>query len=147
MIIRQVVHGDLAKLAEFGAEFYRVGALPGRFDPDYFARFWSESISLGRGVIVVGEVGGSVAGTIGGLLYEDPNNGDLVAQEMFWWLDPAFRGSGGVRLLDVFEDWADKVGAVRVVMTAVHGLREKALGRLYAGRGYREVETNYVRAI
>lgn len=147
MIIREAITSDLEALSEMGAEFYRSGGLPGQFVPSCFATFWSERFFHRDGTILVGEVGNTAVGTIGGLVYPDPNNGDLIAQEMFWWVNRGFRGKDALRLLEAFETWARLKGAKRLVMTAVHGLRDRALGRLYAGRGYRELETNFVRGI
>lgn len=147
MDIRMVGPDDVPALIEMGKAFYETGKLPGEFDADTFVAFWEASIQEGRGVIIMGEREGVPVGTLGALLFADPCNGALVAQELFWWVNDDARGNGSLRLVQAFEAWAKGVGASRVVMTAIYGLREEAIGRIYESRGYHELETNYAKDI
>lgn len=80
-----------------------------------------------------------IRGTIGALTYCHPFSGELVATEMFWWVDPERRG-GGLKLMLAAEDWARKRGAVKMQMGAPAG---RDMADFYARIGYAEVERAY----
>lgn len=148
MNIRMVQAGDLDALLEMGASFYSIGKLPGRFEGSAFSSFWEGAVASGQGAILIGEDDeGQVVGTLGALLYADPNNGDIIAQELFWWVNEGHRGNGSLNLLKAYETWARGSGAKRIVVSAVHGLKEETLDKVYQRKGYRPIETNYVQDV
>lgn len=147
MDIRMATADDIPALVEMGEGFFGTGKLPGRFDADTFVSFWSSTIASGRGALIMGDQDEEPVGTLGCLLFQDPCCGDLVAQELFWWVNEEARGNGSIMLLHAFEAWAKEQGAARVILSAICGLRDEALGRVYERRGYRELETNYVKEV
>lgn len=136
----------LAELARLGAEFYAEGRLPGVFRPEVFVRTWTGLLSSGSGHLLALECNGRLVGALGALLYPDPNDAELVATEMFWFVSKEHRG-GGLKLLAMFEDWAKRQGAKRLAMVHLTGLMPEVLERLYKVRGYRHVESHYIREI
>ncbi len=137
---------ELNQLAALGAKFYAESGLPGRFVPDVFEASWRQFYSIGMGQIFKLEVDGQIVGAIGGMVYPDPNDADLVASEMFWFVDPAARG-GGIRLFSAFEDWAKQRGAKRIAMIHLQSLAPEALERLYLRKGYRKIESHYFKTL
>ena len=138
---------DLPRLAGLGAEFYAEGRLPGRFEPKVFQATWEKMLSTGAGVIFTLAVAGRTVGFIGGVAYRDANDGDLVASEFFWFVTKEHRGLGGVRLLDAFESWAKESGCRRVNMVHLQNLNPDGLRAFYERRGFRHVESHYLKEI
>lgn len=74
-------------------------------------------------------------------LFFDPNA--VFAQEYFWWAE-----KDGQALFTAFEDWAESAGASGVLMAAEQYADQKKnlkLDRLYARKGYKPVERNFIR--
>lgn len=145
-IIIEVGAERLGEVAEMGHGFYQEGALPGSVKPDVFIRTWTALLASGAAVLFGLEIGGRLVGVLGGLEYPDPNDGDRVATEMFWFVTPSARG-GGLRLLDTFEAWAKQRGVRRILMMHLHALKSAAFERLYQRRGYRPIEIHYCKEL
>lgn len=87
---------------------------------------------------------GEVVGMIGAHVTVHAIAGELVGNEVAWWVEPEHRGgSTALRLLAAAESWARDQGAVRFQMIAPAGA--SALRDLYRRRGYVEVETVFQR--
>lgn len=136
----------LVELAALGARFHTEGNLPGCFNPLVFVRTWRTFLSAGVAEVFIIETDGVITGMLGAMIYPDPNDGALVATEMFWYVAPEARGAG-LRLLRDFEAWATDRGAARLIMVHLHDLMPEALAKLYQRRGYRPVETHYIKEI
>lgn len=145
--LAQATIEDLPKLCAMGAEFYAEGNLPGRFNPEVFQRTWTTLLSGKLGTIFLLKVQGQPVGAIGGVVYPDPNDGDLVASEFFWFVTKEQRGIGAVRLLDAFERWARGMGARRMIMIHLQRLNPDGLRSFYERRGFQHVESHYLKEI
>ena len=134
---------ELFPLAEI---FWKEGQLPGKFDPVVWANTWKKFIGSEIGVIFGIEKDHRLVGALGVLSYDDPNDGVLMATEMFWFIHPNHRGCG-VALLDHFEEWALERGCKRVIMVHLEKVMPKVMDRFYRLRGYRPIETHYLKEI
>lgn len=144
--IDKLMVSDLPQVAALGALFYAEGKLPGRFNETYWQRSWTELLQNGAGVIFGLCADDDIIGALGGVLFPDPNTGEPVATEFFWYVRPEARGAG-LKLLPEFERWASEAGAVRVHMVHLLRLTPEKLGRLYQRRGYMPTETLYVKTL
>ena len=89
---------------------------------------------------IVLETGGRVVGMIGLAVLPHFMSGELVASELFWWVEPeARRGTGGVRLLRRAESWARSTQAVRMQMIAPTA----HVAKFYQALGYVPMEVAY----
>jgi len=142
--VRQVQ--DLEELLAGGASFFAEGQMPGGFDSEAFIKSWAHLIDTEIGCVfgLYGE-DGVIHGALGGILAPDIFNGHTVAIEAFWYVLPEHRGSGAIRLVKAYEDWARSRGARRVSMVHLLNLQPGRLGDLYVRLGYRAVETNYIK--
>lgn len=91
-------------------------------------------------IFVVGD--DPIIGMLGVMVFVQPFSGEIVASELFWWLDPAHRGHGGW-LLRRAEKWARTHGARRMSMMAPADKERVAM--IYRAFGYSEVEHVYQR--
>lgn len=143
-MIRRATRDDRPALLRMGRSFAAIGtAIP--FDDDSYMATVMHLIAGEDAILLVLERDGQVVGMIGGLCYPCwYNHGHITAQELFWWVDEGYRGSGGsVRLLEAFEEWAISQGASEIVMGARSHMSAERLGRFYARRGYVELERLY----
>lgn len=97
--------------------------------------------------VAVAEQDGAPVGLIAGVCAPHPLNPDLtVATELFWFVDPAHRGtSAGSRLLSTFDAWASQSGAHLVNMTLEVG--SPVSDRVLTKRGYVLAERQYLREV
>jgi GNAT superfamily N-acetyltransferase len=137
---------DLPAIEPLGARFYAEARLPGRFVPAVWAATWQRLLAGGNGALFLLERTGEVCGALGAIIFPDPNDGDLVASEMFWFVAPEARGAG-LRLLGAFEAWAAERGAQRLGMVHLATAGADRLAKLYERRGYRCVQTDYLKEI
>jgi GNAT superfamily N-acetyltransferase len=134
-------------MCALGALFFAEAGLPGRLDASVAEQSWRSLLGGGFGAIwAIEDSGGSYIGGLGALIYPDMNDGRLVATEAFWYVRPECRG-GGLRLLQVFEDWAKARGVSRLMMVHLQNLMPESLSRLYVRRGYRPLETHYMKEL
>jgi GNAT superfamily N-acetyltransferase len=112
-----------------------------KYKPDVFRRTWESLIDSGFGVLLVQD---DFHGMLGAMAYPDPNSGETIATEMFWWVDPQHRGKGQ-ELLSAYEQWASAVGATKAIMVHLSDSMPERLKMLYKRKGYSEMETHYVK--
>ena len=137
---------DLAGIAAMGPDFWREGGLHGSFSPDVFVRTWSRLMDLGLGHAIVMKSGRDTVGALGFMIAPDPNDGELIAQEAFWFVRSDARGAG-IRLLVKYEELARAMGVKRASMAHINGLMDDKLDRLFKRRGYHPTETHYWRTL
>lgn len=145
-MLRQLSTADLPALLHLAPLFWAEGKLPGRFVPEVFMRTWESLFSIGVGRIIGYFEFDQIRGALAYVLMPDPNDGVPTATEMFWFVDPLCRGAG-LRLLSAFEEEAKAAGAERLVMVHLTSINAPELRHLYERRGYREVETHYLKEI
>lgn len=128
--------------AQLGPQFYAEGKMPGKFVPEIFAAKWTELIEKGFGFIIGLFDGPKLDGVFGAVVVGDVNDGELVSNEMFWFVSKESRG-GGLRLLKTYEEEARKRGAKRCSMGHLLALQPEKTDSLYRRLGYTPVETSY----
>ena len=148
MIIRPLKIHELPLALEGGESFFQEGKLPGKFNGPYFLSCWTDYLKSGTGEFIglLSDDERSLRGALGAIFYRDPFTSDLVAVEQFWYVMPDDRGDG-IRLFDVFIASARERGCRRVMMIHLKGLYPDALRRLYERRGFKEIETSFVRQL
>ena len=127
-----------------GVQFLTTSEYASHCPPDAGAitAMFQTVIPLG-GVFVAEDDAGRIVGMIGLLLAPHLYSAQLVANELFWFVDPAARGTAGVRLLAHAEQWARDQGAARLHMVAPNG----RVGQLYRRRGFVFLEAQFGKAL
>lgn len=117
-----------------------------KLDTNHFKAFWNEVLNQQRGVIFLARKVTDVVGIIGGVLYESPINGEHNLEEIGWYVDPKHRGDDvGEILLNAFEDWGQRMGVNRIMMSMIEG--QSNLQEFYQSNGYEPVEITYEKVI
>lgn len=96
-------------------------------------------IAAESGAIFVAVLDATIIGMLGLSTYTHPLSGELLATELFWWVEPEYRGSAGIKLLRAGERWARLMGAIRLQMIAP----TPEIETLYDRLRYTRVEVNY----
>ncbi len=125
-MIRRAGEGDIPRCVAMMRSFFAQTGRRGEFQPDSAERMMR--LLMENGILLVSD-----KGVIGGLLHPLWPTGEIVAQEFFWWGDAA--------LLGTFEERARELGASAIHMTALEG----RVARHYARRGYRQLETVWLK--
>jgi GNAT superfamily N-acetyltransferase len=144
--IRAAKVEDLPRLVRLAEQFYASSRFLQGFKLERFCATWSQLIESGVGGICLAEDGGDLVGALGGVAYPDPNSGDLVATEFFWFVDPHRRGCG-LRLYREFEAWARRLGCSQIRMVHLVDSMPDQLERLYTRLGYEKAEVHFVKGL
>lgn len=143
-MIRTASKADIPRMVEMGRRF--LAESPYREllteNPDAMRQLGERIMDNPGGCILVSESNGQVTGMLGLIVYEHLISGETVGGEVFWWVDPEARGDG-IRLLRAAEITAKERGAKHMQMISPND----RLGNLYMRRGYKFMETTYVRAL
>lgn len=127
-----------------GTRFVAETVYAGRLavNPVALTRTFGLLIDSDVGALFVSERDGHVVGMIGLLVFEHPFTGERAAHELFWWMEPEFRGTG-LRLLKVAEQWARDAGARHLHMVAP----TREVEHVYERLGYGYLEAAYQKAM
>lgn len=145
-MIKMLTVDQIPAASEFGPAFFAEGGFPGRFIPEVFCSKWKALVDGGIGFIVGLFSGDKMTGVFGAVVVEDLNDGELVANECFWFVSPESRGRG-FELLLAYEEEARRRGAKRCSMIHLLSLQPEKLAEIYKKRGYRAIETSYLKEL
>lgn len=146
-MIRTATAADIPALVEMGGRFFAASGFADStsYDPDSMAHTFAQLIESEQGVLLVADG----VGMAGALVYPHYfNRHDLVAQELFWWVDEDARKSGaGSRLLLAIEAWAAERGAKSLIMLSLSALDAEKVNRMYENAGYRPAEQSFIKRL
>jgi len=140
-VIRAAVLEDVPRLVELGRALLQT-AYGGVFSdaPDILAGLMTGLVTGDQSTVLVLDGDAGVMGAIGLIAQPHFASGDLMAAEIFWYVDPLKRGAG-VRLLREAERWARAHGALALQMVAPNA----RVATLYERLGYALMERSYLR--
>lgn len=113
-------------------------------DVEYATNRYLELVRNGIMIIFALMQDDTVIGGLSALKFPDMNNGKMTAVECFWFVINGQRGKG-LMLIDAFEEWAIKQGCKKAALIHLEDSFPDVLKRLYKRKGYRFVESHYVK--
>lgn len=121
------------------------------FCPDTFKRF-AEGLTRNHcenSVIFIAQKDNKSIGFIGATLAPIPFCKDvLVANELFWYVDPEHRKTNaGLKLLDKVIGWAKYSGANSIYFVAIEDDMTPVVEKIYGKRGFVKTEHGYMRRL
>lgn len=147
-MIRKIISGELPLCLDIARLFFIEGKLPGNFNAEIFLKNWDYFYQEERGQIYGIFKESELCGGIGGIVFPDPNTGDIIATEMFWYVKPEYRkGIAPLKLLQYYEAWAIEKGAKRIMMVCLTLLQNNRLTKLYDRYGYKKIETHFIKEV
>lgn len=99
-----------------------------------------------NGFILVADKDGSVVGALAGFFIASPLMGGVVFSEAAWYVTPEHRGCGK-ELFDEMERIVKESDAVAIVVAADANEYQKVVERMYAGRGYSDIEHHWLKKL
>lgn len=143
--IRAATEADVPVLVTMTLAFLRGSEYAAHVaeNPDQKHKLMCYLLGHPDGTVLVGEAGGIVVGMIGLMVVPHLFSGELTCGEVFWYVDPAHRGSTGIRLLRAAERWARDRGATVLQMIAPNA----RVGMLYQRLGYLPLEVSYTKRL
>ena len=143
--IRRVTERDILDLSILSKQFAKEAKQNGynlSFKQDRFVDSFMAVVKNPDYYYLVAEVEGEATGFFLGAIYRPMFSEDIIAAEMFWWIDKEHRGRKvAVSMLKSFEDWAKEAGATQVNVSDLQGV--KNLDKLYERLGYTKSEVTY----
>lgn len=135
------------QLAVLGEKFYPLTNLRGKFHADTFAHFWSKYLEMGLGKIFAHVTDGKIDGAMGMLISMSLADGQVLAEEAFWFVDPDHRGTAGIKLFRAAESWAKQSGATRMLVGYLCGSMPDKVEKFYEHCGYRKLQVQFVKEL
>lgn len=151
MNVRPATAADLDRYIELLDDFHQASPMTGVADFNGLKTraFLSASLENDSILLLVGELDGEIVGVTSCLLYPLYFNPDYqVAQELWWWLTPAARGSGvGQAMFKAIEAWAKAKNAKALFMIALEDDRAAAMEKVYCRAGFRPLERTFIKEL
>lgn len=149
-MIRPATLADVPGAVMIGERFHEQSGFAdvAPFDEGDFARTLELLIGgqLPGGLFVV-EHNTAIVGMASFVLFPAYFNASaLMAQEMFWFVEPEYRDGTGADLLEMMEGAARSAGASILVMAALSTIKSEVMARVFRRRGYRALESTYIRS-
>lgn len=150
-MIRSARPDDIPALLEMGRRFFDASGYAEltSYDPASFAETLTSVMESPIGCLLIAERNGEPAGFCCAIAFPFFfNKGGVNAQELFWWVDEAHRGSGiGAAMLVALEQWAESVGAKSLMMLSLASLDPESVARMYTKAGYRPAEQTFIKRL
>jgi GNAT superfamily N-acetyltransferase len=143
-MIRALTIDEVPLAADVGLSFFKEANLPGELIPSVFIASWQTLIKLKQGYIFGLFHNSFFVGGLGMIVYNDINDGALVASEAFWYVHPQHRGNG-LRLLFHAQKVAKELACKRLTMIHLLNATGDKLSPLYARLGFKPIETHYLK--
>lgn len=144
--IAEATAADIPLLAELARQFYSASRVLRGFDMQRFETLWRTLLESGAGVIFILKSDGQITGTIGGMMHPELYSGELLAVELFWFVDEAQRGQG-IRLYRRFEQWAREKGCAEIRMAHLVDSMPEKVAAFYERVGYAKIETLFAKRL
>ena len=143
-IVRAATPGDRWRIIRLLEESHQAAGYTFAFEAaraDHVLRLHLDRADACALVLDVDEV---AQGVLLAAAYDHPFGAGKWAKETVWYITPAHRGRGGLRMLDAYEEWAGSAGCAVVSMAA---LASNDVSRIYERRGYSPAETHFVKPL
>ena len=141
-MIRLATKEDIPRLVEMGQRF-RAHSTYSQYladNPEQMAKLGQQLIDVDG--LLISERDGKIIGMMGFILHNHFLSGEKVAGEVFWWMEPEYRGDG-LRLLHEAERRSKAAGAKYMHMIAP----TEQVETIYKRLGYQYVEATYQKSL
>jgi hypothetical protein len=137
---------QLLRLSHDAAGFVRHqgGGFSFPFDPAYAERLFLMHLVADHLCLIL-KSNDTARGLLMAACAEHPFGPVKIARETVWFIEPGFRGSAAVRMLDRYESWAHLNGCRYAGMAGMGD--DPDVGKLYLRRGYFVAERHFLKAV
>ena len=147
-MVRTATIEDLTVLVGMGRDFHEYAAAQNNLNCNIsdFSNYIKFMIDSDFTTILVDEkITGSIAGIISPWFMDFSQK---IVTEQWWWVDPSYRDTKvAFELLEALTNWGKQSGASKLIMVSINSKKEKAVKRYYGRKGFRYMETNFIKDI
>lgn len=141
-VIRLATADEIPRLLEMGERFHSTSEYSKHVGWDEQKTLELATNLVAQKNLLVIDSNGSLLGMLGMVFFPHFLSGEVIAIEVFWWLEPEHRGEGK-KLLKAAEDLARERGAKRIQMIAPND----RVAVLYRRMKYQFVESAYQKTL
>jgi GNAT superfamily N-acetyltransferase len=142
MDVRFATADDRDRVVSLLRESHEAAGFTFPFRAAYADRLFQQHLASDKACVLV--AGAPAQGVLMACAFDHPFGAGRIAKETVWFVSPAARGRGAIKMLDAYEAWAQSVGCVSVGMAS---LATNDVSRLYERRGYSAVETHFMKPL
>lgn len=146
-MIIQAVASDLVNCVPLAKEFHQIYDPGIEFCEKSFIDFWTAMLQQDGFMLLWEHKDGDIIGGAGGVVTNLQTSSQAVCIEMFWWVDPEFRGDIGLKLFNAFELEAKERGAKRLLMAYMANSMPDKLERFYRAKGFVPFEYHVIKQL
>ena len=149
MIIRKAEYSDYDSITNLIIQFFDESIHNFLFEVDPASIQRSFQVMMRDHIVIVAikddKVIGVIAGTLGPA---DFNHGELVANEIIWYVTKSYRATTvGLKLFAKWEQESERKGATHITMGYMENLHPEKLKQFYVDKGYKPMQTQYIRSV
>lgn len=146
MMYLHATKADLKDCVPCAKAFHNIYDPGVEFCESSFLDYWSSMLDSGTGfMILVEHKDGDIIGGVGGVVTNFQTSSVKNAIEMFWWVEPEFRGEVGRVLYNEFVVESKKRGAKRLLMAYMANSMPDKLEKFYAAKGFTPFEHHVIK--
>lgn len=148
--IRDANHGDILDITIAAKLFSKETNHPAlnTINPNKVASALQQLIDSDLGFVKVVCFNDEIVGALAGAVTELPINDLVVSQELMLWLEPNHRnGKTAPKLIDAYVDWATRQGCDFARLSALDVVLDGKAGILFKRKGFKPIETAYIKEL
>jgi len=148
--IRDANHSDILDITIAAKMFSKEASHPAlsTINPNKVSETLKQLIDNSAGFVKVACYNNEIVGAIAGVASEMPINDLIVAQELMLWLEPEHRnGKTAPKLIDAYVQWASDMGCNIVRLSALDDVLNGRAGVLFKRKGFKPIETAYIKEL
>jgi|TARA_R110000868_G_scaffold154643_3_gene380742 GNAT superfamily N-acetyltransferase len=149
-ILRDAIETDVLDIVLAVKQFCKEVPHPawGRFDSNKVKDLVSSLIDSEAGFVKIVTIDEEVVGALIATATPVPINSFIFAQELMFWLDPDHRnGKTSPKLIDAYVEWSKAVGCDFVRLSTLDELLDSRVGVIFKRKGFKPIETAYIKEL
>ena len=148
MMFLHATKADLKDCVPCARAFHNIYDPGVEFCEKSFIDYWESMLDSGKGfMILIEHRDGDVIGGVGGVVSNFQTSSVLNSIEMFYWVDPEFRGEVAIRLYNEFISESKRRGATRVLMAYMQNSDPDRMRRFYLAKKFVPFEYHVLKNI
>jgi len=114
--------------------------------PEVLFEYVRMMIRQNIGILFIYLKNSKAVGAICGMKHPSIFTGEMTATEFFWYADPGYPRTG-IKLFDRFEKWAKEEKCKNIIMVHLADLMPEKIGKFYQRRGYKCLESHFIKEL
>jgi GNAT superfamily N-acetyltransferase len=144
-MIRRAIVSDRLSILSMVKRFHAESGVGLAFSAALASQTIDRVLADDNSLALVLELDGGLRGIFAATIHQHFFSLEPCAQELVWWVEPAFRGRGAVNMLAEYEAWARSKGCHAVNMVGLGG--DPVTTRLYERHGFTAQERHFLKRL